>query len=50
MDPEAQDRVYMQRALAEAEAAAQEEEVPVGAVIVCDGQVVGCRSQPTGAT
>ncbi len=32
---------YMAMALAEAEAAAAADEAPVGAVIVCDGQVIG---------
>jgi tRNA(adenine34) deaminase len=31
----------MREALAEAERAAQEGEIPVGAVIVCDGEIVG---------
>jgi tRNA(adenine34) deaminase len=32
---------YMRKAIAEAERAAQAGEVPVGAVIVCDGRIVG---------
>ena len=36
----AADEKYMQLALEEAEAAAAEGEVPIGAVVVCDGQVV----------
>lgn len=34
------DEKYMRIALEEAEAAAQEGEVPIGAVVVCDGEVV----------
>lgn len=34
------DEKYMRVALAEADAAATEGEVPIGAVVVCDGQVV----------
>ena len=34
------DEKYMRLALAEADAAAAEGEVPIGAVVVCDGQVV----------
>lgn len=34
------DERYMRLALAEAEAAAAEGEVPIGAVVVCDGEVV----------
>lgn len=34
------DEKYMRLALAEADAAATEGEVPIGAVVVCDGQVV----------
>lgn len=36
----AQDEKYMALALAEARAAAEEGEVPIGAVVVCDGEVV----------
>lgn len=36
----AADEKYMRLALEEAEAAAAEGEVPIGAVVVCDGQVV----------
>lgn len=39
-DPE-RDRAWMEQALHEARAAADEGEVPVGAVVVCDGRVVG---------
>ena len=35
-----QDEQFMRLALAEAKAAAQEDEVPIGAVIVCRGQVI----------
>ncbi len=38
--PSADDRTYLQAALAEAEAAAAAGEVPVGAVIVCDGAII----------
>lgn len=34
------DEAYMRMALEEAAAAAQEREVPIGAVVVCDGKVV----------
>ena len=34
------DETYMRMALDEARAAAEEGEVPIGAVVVCDGQVV----------
>ena len=37
---EKNDERYMRLALEEAEAAAAEGEVPIGAVVVCDGQVV----------
>ena len=36
----APDEAYMRLALEEAEAAAEEGEVPIGAVVVCDGRVV----------
>lgn len=35
------DRAYMEQALALAQMAAEEGEVPVGCVIVCNGQIVG---------
>jgi len=35
------DERYLERALALAEAAARQGEVPVGAVLVCDGEVIG---------
>jgi tRNA(adenine34) deaminase len=37
----ADDERYLERALALAEAAARQGEVPVGAVLVCDGAVIG---------
>ena len=37
---ESDDECYMRLALAEAELAAAEGEVPIGAVVVCDGEVV----------
>ncbi len=42
-DPASQrgDEAFMARALAEAEAARREDEVPVGAVVVCGGEVIG---------
>jgi len=36
----AEDEVFMRMALEEARAAAEEAEVPIGAVVVCDGEVV----------
>lgn len=39
--PDKEDAAFMALALAEAEAARAEEEVPVGAVVVCRGQVIG---------
>ena len=33
---------YMKAALKLAQKAADEGEVPVGAVVVCDGKIVGC--------
>lgn len=38
---ETNDETYMALALEEARAAAEEGEVPIGAVVVCDGKVVG---------
>ncbi|MBQ6381807.1 MAG: nucleoside deaminase [Clostridia bacterium] len=35
------DEKYMREALRLAQEAAQEEEVPIGAVVVCDGEIVG---------
>ena len=35
-----EDEYYMREALREARAAAEEEEIPIGAVIVCKGQIV----------
>lgn len=39
--PRSEDEAFMARALAEAEAAHREAEVPVGAVVVCGGSVIG---------
>ena len=36
-----QDEKFMREALAEAKAAALEEEIPIGAVIVCKGRIIG---------
>ena len=36
-----QDEKFMREALAEARAAAAEEEIPIGAVIVCKGRIIG---------
>lgn len=36
-----QDRLYMQEAIKEAENAAEVGEVPIGAVIVCEGEIIG---------
>ena len=36
-----QDEKFMREALAEAKAAALEEEIPIGAVIVCKGHIIG---------
>ncbi len=44
---EAADEQFMREALAEARLAAQEGEVPIGAVVVCGGEVVAGRT--TGA-
>lgn len=35
------DKMYMQMALAQASEAASEDEVPIGAVIVCRGRIIG---------
>lgn len=40
VSPQAADEAYMRLALEEARLAAAEGEVPIGAVVVCDGQVV----------
>lgn len=37
---EAQDAAYMRKALAEAEQAEQEGEIPIGAVVVCRGRIL----------
>ena len=39
--PQQGDEAFMARALAQAEAARREAEVPVGAVVVCGGEVIG---------
>ena len=36
-----EDEKFMRQAIAEARAALDEEEVPIGAVIVCDGRIIG---------
>jgi tRNA(adenine34) deaminase len=36
-----QDELYMQEAIREAERAAENGEVPIGAVIVCEGEIIG---------
>jgi tRNA(adenine34) deaminase len=41
MQPTSNDFAFMERALAEARAAATEGEVPVGAVVVRDGRIIG---------
>src|SRR5918992_3529549 len=41
MQPTSEDFAYMERALGEARAAATEDEVPVGAVIVREGKIIG---------
>ena len=38
---DSQDERWMRMALLEAEQAAEEGEVPVGAVVVCNGKIVG---------
>ncbi len=50
MLPSEQDLFYMKEALSEAERAAALGEVPVGAVIVCDGKIVGrgCNLRESG--
>ena len=35
------DEKFMREALAEAKAALSEEEIPIGAVIVCKGRIIG---------
>lgn len=37
----AEDETFMRQAIDEARAALEEEEVPIGAVIVCDGRIIG---------
>lgn len=45
--PDDSDTVFMRRALAEAEQAAREGEIPVGAVVVCRGRVIACAHNLT---
>lgn len=40
MDTLAQDRIFIKKALKEAEKAFKKDEVPVGAVVVCNGKIV----------
>ena len=40
MDKNQEDIIYMKQALAEAKAAAAEGEVPIGAVIACNGRII----------
>ncbi|WP_421942097.1 nucleoside deaminase [Pedobacter sp.] len=40
-DPEAEDVHYMKLALAEAEKALAEDEIPIGAIVVCKNRIVG---------
>ena len=40
-DPRAFDEAMMRQALAEAEAAGDADDVPIGAVIVCEGEIIG---------
>ncbi|SER92904.1 nucleoside deaminase [Pedobacter rhizosphaerae] len=40
-DAEAEDQHYMRLALAEAEKALAEEEIPIGAIVVCKNRIVG---------
>lgn len=35
------DKYYMRQALQEAEQALQEGEIPIGAIVVCEGQIIG---------
>ena len=37
------DAYFMRQALNEAQKAAQRDEVPVGAVVVCNGHIIACR-------
>ena len=41
------DKRYMQMALAQASEAASEDEVPIGAVIVCRGRIIGMGNNMT---
>jgi len=36
------DEYFMKRALSEAQKASDDDEVPIGAVIVCNNQIIGC--------
>lgn len=40
-DPEAEDIHYMKHALLEAQKALAEEEIPIGAIVVCNNRIVG---------
>ena len=40
-DPEAEDIHYMKQALLEAQKAVEEEEIPIGAIVVCNNRIVG---------
>jgi len=40
-DPRAEDEYYMRIALQEAQKAYDEEEIPIGAIVVCKGRIVG---------
>ena len=40
MVPNSDDEKYMRMALAQAQEAAQRDEVPIGAVVVCRGKVI----------
>ena len=40
-DPAAEDEYYMKLAIQEAQKAFKEEEIPIGAVVVCNGRIVG---------
>ncbi len=40
-DPQLEDEHYMRLALHEAEKAFEEEEIPIGAIVVCKGRIVG---------
>ena len=42
-DLQKQDETFMRKALAEAQAAFEEGEIPVGAVVVCQGRIISNR-------